>query len=88
METNRLARRAAAAGFIHQIGEVSTGKAGCAARNGAGIDIRGQRRLFHVDFEDFLTTDNVGIGHDHLAIETPQGAAVPGPKHPDGWLQR
>ena len=34
-----------------------------------GIDVRGQRHLAHVDLEDLLAADDVGVRHHDLAVE-------------------
>ena len=55
--------------FVDEIGEVGAGKAGRAARDDLGIDIRGERHLAHVHFEDLLAADDVRVRHDDLPVE-------------------
>ena len=70
-----IADRALAAARRHQrrlvdeIGEIGAGEAGRAARDDLRIDIRGERHLAHMDLEDLLAADDVGVRHDDLPVE-------------------
>ncbi len=55
--------------LVDEVHEVGAGKAGRAARDGFEIDVGGEWNLAHVNLEDLLAADHVGIGHDHLAVE-------------------
>ncbi len=55
--------------LVDEVHEIGAGKAGRAAGDGLEVDIRRQRNLAHVNLEDLLAADHVGIGHDHLAVE-------------------
>ena len=56
--------------LVDEIGEIGAREAGRAARDHARIDIGGQRHLAHMHAQDLLAADEVGIGHDDLAVET------------------
>src|SRR5213078_3699906 len=51
-------------------GEVGAGKAWCAARDDADIDVFAERNLSCVDFQDTFATTHVGTRHHDATIET------------------
>ena len=55
--------------LVDEVGEVGAGEAGRAARDDLGVDVRRQRHLAHVDLEDLLAADDVGVRHHDLAVE-------------------
>ena len=67
-------------GLVHQVRQVGAGEAGGAAGDDLGFHVRAQRHLAHVDLEDLLAADDVGIGHHHLAVEA-AGAQQRGIQH-------
>ena len=56
--------------LVHKVGQISTGEARRSARDDAGLHTLGERRLAHMDLQDFLAADNVRVRHDDLAVET------------------
>ena len=68
-ETFRTAGRKQSS-LVHQIGKISTRKAGSAARDHARIDVGRQWYLFHVDCQDLDAAIDIGARHDDLAVKT------------------
>ena len=55
--------------LVDDVGEIGAREAGRAARDHLGIDVGPDPDLLHVHLEDFFPTQNVGVRHDHLAVE-------------------
>ena len=55
--------------LVDQIHEIGTGKTRCAACRGLQVNIRRQRNLAHVHFQNLLAADHVRVGHDDLAVK-------------------
>ena len=55
--------------LVDQIGKIGARKARRAAGDDLRIDIRSERHLAHVHFQDLLSAGNVRVRHDDLAIE-------------------
>ena len=55
--------------LVDEVGEIGAREAGRAAGDDLGIDIGCQRHLVHVDFEDLLAAQHVGVRHHDLAVE-------------------
>ena len=64
-----VAARSQQGGLIDQIGKIGTGEAGRATRDHARVNITRQRHVAHMDLEDFLAADNVGIADHDFAVE-------------------
>src|SRR5205085_9613615 len=58
-------------GFVHEVGEVGTGEAGCAARDHVEVDARREGLPPPVYGEDGLAPLEVGTVDDNLAVEAP-----------------
>ena len=59
-------------GFVDKIHQIGTGKSRCTARHNLQIDIRRQRHIANMDFENFLAPCNIGVGNNHLPVKTPR----------------
>ncbi len=69
--TTRLPRRAASrAELVDEVHEIGAGEAGRTASNRLQVDVGGEGNLAHVHAQDLLTTDEVGVRDDDLAVET------------------
>jgi len=56
-------------GLIHQVFQISSGKARGAAGNHAEVHIRGQRRLPHMNFKYALSAPYIWQGNHYLTVE-------------------
>ena len=56
-------------GFVHQVGQIRAGEAGCAARQRDQIHGFVERHFFGVHVQNLLAAAYVGQGDDHLAVE-------------------
>ncbi len=68
--TERLPRRAASsAASLTRLARSAPEKPGVPRAMTFGVDIRRQRHLAHMDLEDLLAADDVGVRHHDLAVE-------------------
>ena len=56
--------------LVDQVHQVGAREAGCATGNHLEVDIRRQRHVAHMHFQNALTADNVRIGDNYLPVET------------------
>ena len=56
--------------FVDEVHQIGAREARRAARDDLEVDVGRQRHLAHVDLEDLLAADEIGIGDDDLAVET------------------
>ena len=56
-------------GFVHEVGELGAGEAGCPLGEHVQMDVVGQRDVLRVDPEDAFAALHVGAVHDHLPVE-------------------
>ena len=56
--------------FIHEIGQIGTGKARSTTSQNAGIDVRRNRYLAHMDVQDLFTATDIRQADDNLSVET------------------
>ena len=56
--------------FVDEVHQIGARKAWRATRDDLEIDVGRQRHLTRMNFENFLTADEIGIGNDDLTIET------------------
>ncbi len=57
-------------GFVHQVGQIGAGQAGCAAGQYAEIDVVAQRDLLGVHAQNGFAALHIRTAHHHAAVET------------------